>query len=77
MSFGQRNLDRQKPEIEFPENGAPTELVVKDLIEGHGAQVVPGSRVLAHYVGVAFSTGEETPRGTGMSRCRSRWVWAR
>lgn len=23
MSFGQRNLDRQKPEIEFPENGAP------------------------------------------------------
>lgn len=30
MSFGQRNLDRQKPEIEFPENGAPTELVVKD-----------------------------------------------
>ena len=76
MSFGQRNLDRQKPEIEFPENGAPTELVVKDLIEGHGAQVVPGSRVLAHYVGVAFSTGL-TPRGTGMSRCRSRWVWAR
>ena len=59
MSFGQRNLDRQKPEIEFPENGAPTELVVKDLIEGHGAQVVPGSRVLAPYVGVAFSTGEE------------------
>ena len=38
MSFGQRNLDRQKPEIEFPENGAPTELVVKDLIEGHGVQ---------------------------------------
>ena len=32
---------------------------MKDLIEGHGAQVVPGSRVLAHYVGVAFSTGEE------------------
>ena len=37
ISFGQRNLDRQKLEIEFPENGAPTELVVKDLIEGHGA----------------------------------------
>ena len=48
MSFGQRNLDRQKPEIEFPENGAPTELVVKDLIEGHGAQVVSGSRVPVH-----------------------------
>lgn len=59
MSFGQRNLDREKPEIDFPEGGAPAELVVVDLIEGRGAQVVTGSRVLAHYVGVAFSTGEE------------------
>ena len=34
-------------------------LVITDLIEGAGAEVVPGSRVLTHYVGVAFSTGEE------------------
>ena len=59
MSFGQRNLDREKPEIDFPEGDAPTELVITDLIEGAGAEVVPGSRVLTHYVGVAFSTGEE------------------
>ena len=59
MSFGQRKLDREKPEIDFPEGDAPTELVIQDLIEGKGAEVVPGSRVLAHYVGVAFSTGEE------------------
>ena len=25
MSFGQRNLDREKPEIDFPEGDAPTE----------------------------------------------------
>ncbi len=24
MSFGQRNLDREKPEIDFPEGDAPT-----------------------------------------------------
>ena len=59
MSFGQRKLDREKPEIDFPEGDAPTELVITDLIEGTGAEVVPGSRVLTHYVGVAFSTGEE------------------
>ena len=51
MSFGQRKLDREKPEIDFPEGDAPTELVIQDLIEGKGAEVVPGSRVLAHYVG--------------------------
>jgi peptidylprolyl isomerase len=27
MSFGQRNLDREKPEIDFPEGPVPTELV--------------------------------------------------
>ena len=42
MSFGQRNLDREKPEIDFPEGDAPTELVITDLIEGAGAEVVPG-----------------------------------
>ena len=32
MSFGQRDLDRQKPEIDFPEGPVPTELVITDLI---------------------------------------------
>ena len=75
MSFGQRKLDREKPEIDFPEGDAPTELVIQDLIEGKGAEVVPGSRVLAHYVGVAFSTGEL--HGTAASRFRSRLAWGR
>ena len=66
MSFGQRKLDREKPEIDFPEGDAPTELVIQDLIEGKGAEVVPGSRVLAHYVGVAFSTGEEPRRAASV-----------
>lgn len=59
MSFGQRNLDRSKPEIDFPEGGVPQELVIIDEIEGAGETVEHGSTVSAHYVGVAFSTGEE------------------
>ncbi|MFC8303386.1 FKBP-type peptidyl-prolyl cis-trans isomerase [Specibacter sp. NPDC057265] len=59
MSFGERKLDRTKPEIDFPDHGVPTELVIEDLIVGTGTEVVRGSTVSTHYVGVAFSTGEE------------------
>lgn len=59
MSFGQRNLDRSKPEIDFPEGGTPEELIIIDEIEGAGEVVEAGDTVSAHYVGVAFSTGEE------------------
>lgn len=59
MSFGQRDYDRTKPEIDFPGETPPEELVVNDLIEGTGTEVVPGTVVSAHYVGVSWSTGEE------------------
>ncbi|MCH6470378.1 FKBP-type peptidyl-prolyl cis-trans isomerase [Sinomonas terrae] len=59
MSFGQRKYDRQKPEIDFPEGPAPSELNIVDLVEGDGREVAPGDTVSAHYVGVAWSTGEE------------------
>ena len=59
MSFGQREFDRTKPEIDFPAHGAPTELVIEDLIEGNGKAATAGDTVSTHYVGVAFSTGEE------------------
>ncbi|MCO4236560.1 FKBP-type peptidyl-prolyl cis-trans isomerase [Pseudarthrobacter sp. MDT3-26] len=59
MSFGQRDFDRQKPEIDFPQGDVPTELVITDLIEGDGAQAKKGDTVSTHYVGVAWSTGEE------------------
>lgn len=55
MSFGQRDYDRTKPEIDFPGETPPTELVVEDLIEGSGPAVEAGSRVQVHYVGVAWS----------------------
>ena len=48
-----------KPEIDFPEGPAPTALQVEDVTEGVGAEAAPGTTAVVHYVGVAYSTGEE------------------
>ncbi len=48
-----------KPEIDFPGDVAPTELVIEDLKEGDGQEAGAGDTISAHYVGVAHSTGEE------------------
>jgi len=48
-----------KPEIDFPEGPAPTELQITDISIGEGAEATAGSMVLVDYVGVAYSTGEE------------------
>ena len=48
-----------RPEIDFPGDAPPADLVVEDITVGDGAEATPGSTVAAHYVGVAHSTGEE------------------
>jgi peptidylprolyl isomerase len=48
-----------RPEIDFPGGEAPAELQVTDIWEGDGGVANPGDMVQVHYVGVAFSTGEE------------------
>jgi peptidylprolyl isomerase len=48
-----------KPEIEFIEGPAPTELVITDIIVGDGAEALPGATVDVHYLGVDFETGEQ------------------
>ncbi|MBI5161789.1 MAG: FKBP-type peptidyl-prolyl cis-trans isomerase [Micrococcales bacterium] len=50
---------KQKPEIDFIEGPAPTELVSTDLVQGDGAEAKPGDTVDVHYVGVDFDSGEE------------------
>lgn len=50
---------RSKPELDYPGDAVPTELVIEDLIAGDGPAVEPGQTVTTHYVGWAFSTGEE------------------
>ena len=59
MSFGQRKLDRTKPEIDFPQDPVPTELRIEDVVQGTGKEATPGSTVSCHYVGVTYSGGEE------------------
>ncbi|MBO0895504.1 MULTISPECIES: FKBP-type peptidyl-prolyl cis-trans isomerase [Arthrobacter] len=59
MSFGKREYDRQKPEIDFPDHEAPTDLLIEDIVVGDGREAKAGDTVSTHYVGVAFSTGEE------------------
>jgi peptidylprolyl isomerase len=51
--------EKTKPEIDFPGEEPPEELLVEDIEVGDGAEATPGSTVSAHYVGVAHSTGEE------------------
>ena len=48
-----------KPEIDFPGDVAPADLVIEDLVLGDGAEAKAGDSISAHYVGVAHSTGEE------------------
>jgi peptidylprolyl isomerase len=51
--------ERSRPEIDFPGGEPPADLQVHDEVVGEGAEATPGSTVQAHYVGVAYSTGEE------------------
>ncbi|HEX3827024.1 MAG TPA: FKBP-type peptidyl-prolyl cis-trans isomerase [Sporichthyaceae bacterium] len=52
-------MTNEKPEIGFPGAEPPADLVITDVEVGEGAEAKPGSEVTVHYVGVAFSTGEE------------------
>ncbi|WP_435112421.1 FKBP-type peptidyl-prolyl cis-trans isomerase [Nocardiopsis synnemataformans] len=49
----------ERPEIDFVEGPPPAELEITDIQVGEGAQAGHGSNVEVHYVGVAFSSGEE------------------
>ena len=49
----------EKPEVDFPEGAPPTDLTIEDITVGDGEEAAPGRTAVVHYVGVAFSTGEE------------------
>ncbi|HEY1702232.1 MAG TPA: FKBP-type peptidyl-prolyl cis-trans isomerase [Trebonia sp.] len=48
-----------KPEVDFPGGEPPKDLEIKDIWEGNGKVASAGDTVQVHYVGVAFSSGEE------------------
>jgi peptidylprolyl isomerase len=49
----------EKPEIDFPEGPPPSALEVTDVLAGDGDEAAPGRTAVVHYVGVAYSSGEE------------------
>lgn len=51
--------ERTKPRVVPPKGPAPTELVVKQLIPGTGAEAKAGDEVTVNYVGVGYKSGTE------------------
>jgi peptidylprolyl isomerase len=52
-------LAAERPQIDKPEGDIPFDLGIEDLVVGDGDEATKGTKVTVHYVGVAFSTGEE------------------
>ena len=49
----------ERPTIDKPDGDIPFELGIDDLVVGDGDEATKGKKVAVHYVGVAFTTGEE------------------
>jgi peptidylprolyl isomerase len=49
----------ERPTIDKPEGDIPFELGIEEIVVGEGDDAIKGSKVSVHYVGVAFSTGDE------------------
>jgi len=52
-------LALERPQIDKPGGDIPFELGVEDIVVGDGDEATKGNKVAVHYVGVAFSTGDE------------------
>lgn len=48
-----------KPTVTIPEDPAPAELKITDLVEGDGAEANAGDVVAVHYVGVSYDNGKQ------------------
>src|ERR1700678_1542621 len=48
-----------KPDVVIPDEAPPGDLVIEDLVEGEGEPAAAGQEVSVHYVGVAWSTGQQ------------------
>ena len=50
---------REKPTVEIPEGDPTYQLEIEDLQPGEGEEASPGQIVEVHYVGVAWSDGNQ------------------
>jgi peptidylprolyl isomerase len=48
-----------KPSVTIPEGDPPDSLVSEDITIGDGPEAEPGKNVMVHYVGVAWSNGQQ------------------
>lgn len=48
-----------KPTVSIPDTEPPTELIIDDQLVGDGDEAVIGKRVVVHYMGVAWSNGDQ------------------
>jgi peptidylprolyl isomerase len=48
-----------KPDVTIPDADPPADLVIEDVVVGEGDEATAGSDVEVHYVGVAWSNGEQ------------------
>jgi peptidylprolyl isomerase len=48
-----------KPDVSIPDSEPPADLLVDDIVVGAGDEASAGSDVEVHYVGVAWSNGEQ------------------
>jgi peptidylprolyl isomerase len=49
----------ERPIVSKPTGDVPFDLIVEDIVTGEGDEATSGTIVSVHYVGVAFSSGEE------------------
>lgn len=52
-------FNKSKPEVEFFDGEAPSELVITEIEVGTGSEATPGATVDVHYLGVDLESGEE------------------
>src|ERR671937_2635471 len=52
-------MSPERPHVEKPQGDIPFELGVEDIAVGEGEEATAGKKVTVHYVGVAYSSGEE------------------
>ena len=52
-------MSNNKPTVTIPQEAPPAELVITDITVGTGDEAVKGKNVSVHYVGIAWSNGQE------------------
>ena len=52
-------MEPTKPEVTIPDGEPPSELGIEDLEVGDGHEAKAGTEVEVHYVGVAWSSGQQ------------------